>query len=371
MACLTLIAATAWPAAAASNLYRVHRVEDWDVLYIREKPDPNSADLGSIPPDGRCVRALGQSEMYQKYKWILIEYQGGRGWVNSHFLTPDKGSCPGNAAPADRIDHQAAQPAASPAKFMYTNSLGMQFALLPSGWFKMGSPEDEPGRGRGGVDETGPETVIGRAFYFQTTEVTQGQWRLVMGNNPSRFYQCGDDCPVENVSYNEVLEFIGRLNTLEKTTKYRLPTEAEWEYACRAGTTTATAGGPLSDTACGPDPALSPLAWYCPQRRRHHSPHGPKRTQRLGPVRPARQRVRMVLGLVRPVLVDQGRGPGRAFGRRPESGSRRRVPQRSPALPLRRTSPRRPGLPRRGPGLPPGPGPIAHQAPHRRQVRNY
>ena len=69
------------------------------------------------------------------------------------------------------------------------------------------------------------------------TEVTQGQWKAVMGNNPSRFSQCGDDCPVEQVNWDEAQEFTNRLS--QKTGKqYRLPSEAEWEYSARAGSTT-------------------------------------------------------------------------------------------------------------------------------------
>ena len=72
---------------------------------------------------------------------------------------------------------------------------------------------------------------------MQTTEVTQGQWKAVMGNNPSKFKN-GDNYPVEKVSWNDVQEFIKAFNRKEGGNKYRLPTEAEWEYACRAGTTT-------------------------------------------------------------------------------------------------------------------------------------
>jgi len=80
--------------------------------------------------------------------------------------------------------------------------------------------------------------TLTKSFYLQTTEVTQGQWKAVMGSNPSYFSNCGDNCPVEKVSWNDCQSFIATLNQLEGTTKYRLPTEAEWEYACRAGTTT-------------------------------------------------------------------------------------------------------------------------------------
>lgn len=97
----------------------------------------------------------------------------------------------------------------------------------------MGSPLDKP---TGPVDEKRHKVTISRVFYMQTTEVTQGQWRTVMGNNPSGFK--GDDRPVEKVSWNDCQQFIRRLNKKEGTDKYRLPTEAEWEYACRAGTKT-------------------------------------------------------------------------------------------------------------------------------------
>ena len=83
------------------------------------------------------------------------------------------------------------------------------------------------------------------------TEVTQGQWRAVMGNNPSSFKNCGDNCPVENVSWNDIKDFIQKLNV--KTGKqYRLPSEAEWEYACRAGG---------QHRYCGSN-NLDAVAWY-------------------------------------------------------------------------------------------------------------
>ena len=98
----------------------------------------------------------------------------------------------------------------------------------------MGSPEDESGRRN---NETLHNVTLARGFYMQTTEVTQAQWKKVMGKNPSSFKDCGDDCPVENVSWIDIKDFIKKLN-LKESYKFRLPTEAEWEYACRAGTTT-------------------------------------------------------------------------------------------------------------------------------------
>lgn len=110
---------------------------------------------------------------------------------------------------------------------------GMKFAYIPPGEFMMGSPKDEPGRDD---DETLHKVILTEGFWLQTTETTQGQWKAVMGNNPSRFGNC-DNCPVEQVSWEDVQEFLKKLNA-RGDGEYRLPTEAQWEYAARAGTTT-------------------------------------------------------------------------------------------------------------------------------------
>jgi len=107
-----------------------------------------------------------------------------------------------------------------------------EFVLIQPGTFMMGSPKDEVGRFD---DETLHEVTITKPFYMQNTPVTQKQWKAVMGNNPSCFN--GDKLPVECVSWNDCQEFIQRLNQRGEG-HYRLPTEAEWEYACRAGTST-------------------------------------------------------------------------------------------------------------------------------------
>ena len=110
----------------------------------------------------------------------------------------------------------------------------------------MGSPKSEKGRDD---DEKLHKVRITRGFYMGVTEVTQEQWKKIMGNTPSRFSGC-DDCPVENVSWWDVQKFIQRLNEIEGTNKFRLPTEAEWEYACRVGTMTARFWGDDPDDAC-------------------------------------------------------------------------------------------------------------------------
>ena len=114
-------------------------------------------------------------------------------------------------------------------------TIGAKFVIVPAGSFTMGSPAGEYGRGD---DERQHQVTISKPFYLQTTEVTQGQWQQVMGNNPSYFNHCGAGCPVEQISWNDVQEFIRKLNSQEGVDRYRLPTEAQWEYAARAGTTT-------------------------------------------------------------------------------------------------------------------------------------
>lgn len=110
----------------------------------------------------------------------------------------------------------------------WRNSLGMEFRLVPAGEFLMGSDD-------GQRDEQPVHQVrISQPFYLGTYEVTQQQWLEVMGENPSQ-HQDHPERPVENVSWEDVQEFIRRLNQRDSGTQYRLPTEAEWEYAARSG----------------------------------------------------------------------------------------------------------------------------------------
>jgi len=118
------------------------------------------------------------------------------------------------------------------------SNTGMKFRRIPGGSFRMGSPSSEEARSGNWLsnsDET-PHTVRVDVFWLGETEVTQAQWQAIMGSNPSEFK--GDDLPVEQVSWKDVQEFIKNLNA-RSGKRFRLPTEAEWEYAARAGTQTA------------------------------------------------------------------------------------------------------------------------------------
>ena len=117
------------------------------------------------------------------------------------------------------------------------NDVKLEMILIPAGKFKMGSPESEYGRDK---DETQHEVTLTKPFYMGKHEVTQEQWEAVMGKNPSSTK--GAKLPVTDVSWEDCQEFIKKLNENTKG-GYRLPTEAEWEYACRAGTTTAYSFG--------------------------------------------------------------------------------------------------------------------------------
>jgi len=138
-------------------------------------------------------------------------------------------------------------PAKAQAPKEITNSIGMKLVLVPKGTFMMGSPESEEGRQK---DETQHEVTISKDYYLGVYEVTQAQYEKVMGKNPSSFpvAKVGNenaDLPVENVSWDDAVEFCKKLSDLPEEKKagreYRLPTEAEWEYACRAGSKTAYA----------------------------------------------------------------------------------------------------------------------------------
>ena len=145
-----------------------------------------------------------------------------------------------------QVGKVVAKPKVAPGTVIKDCAECPEMVAIPAGSFVMGSsnnPEEQP-----------RHTVVIRSFLMGATEVTQIQWSTVMGRNPSQFASCGDSCPVENVSWRNVQRFIAKLN--QKTgQKYRLPSEAEWEYAARAGTTTRWSFG--NDAS-----KLRNYAWY-------------------------------------------------------------------------------------------------------------
>ena len=131
----------------------------------------------------------------------------------------------------------------------WTNTLGMEFVWMRTGKFRMGSPDSEKGRRK---DEIQHQVQLGAGYWLGKYEVTRAEWRQVMGSVPPAPPHCRKDCPVASVSWEDAQEFIRKLHGRESRlgTRYRLPTEAEWEYAARAGTTGARYG------------ELDKVAWY-------------------------------------------------------------------------------------------------------------
>lgn len=160
------------------------------------------------------------------------------------------------------IENPSADPAYKTTKLLLRR--------VPAGVFVMGSPPDEPAHDED--SETQHQVTLTRDFYVGAYEVTQKQWELVMGTNPSR--NAGEDHPVEQVDWNmirggtsplappAVATFMGVLRA-KTGLPLDLPTDAQWEYACRAGTTTAYNNGTPCQTSGGePDSNLDPIAWY-------------------------------------------------------------------------------------------------------------
>jgi|GEM_PF-1715004 len=158
--------------------------------------------------------------------------------------------------------------------------VSLDMVWCPPGTFTMGSPESELGRQE---DETQHEVQLTRGFWMGKYEVTQEQWERIMGSNPACFK--GPRNPVEQVSWEECQEFIKKLNYLtsgSQESSFRLPTEAEWEYACRAGTKTALYTGKELTAASGRCPNVDEIAWYGENSGGTSHPVGQKRANAWG-----------------------------------------------------------------------------------------
>ena len=216
--------------------------------------------LDTVPQDAG-VRILNiSSKFYQGIELDEGSYQlevSADGWVTKVFWVML------GAGGAKKVVVQLERVSAGVSQDRFTNSQGMEFVAIPAGSFRMGSmmsPEEVAEKYEGKAkwykhEHPRHKVKLTRGFYLQTTEVTQGQWLAVMGSNPSYFKSCGQDCPVEQVSWNDAQAFIHQLNRKEGTDTYRLPTEAEWEYAARAGSSRAYCFGDDKGR-------LSEYAWF-------------------------------------------------------------------------------------------------------------
>jgi formylglycine-generating enzyme required for sulfatase activity len=214
---------------------------------------------------------LGQETGGQQVPWELSSLEG-----DFYFV-------PGKAPPAERVrdlpaeegrastENGAPLERAAPEPKTFTDPVtGMEFILVRGGCFQMGDAF-----GDGLPSEKPVHEVCLGSFYIGKYEVTQGQWRKVMGKNPSHFKDCGDSCPVESVSWADVESFIAELGDMGDR-KYRLPTEAEWEYAARG------AGKAEKWAGTSSDDKLAEHAWYDANSGDRTHPAGQKKPNGLG-----------------------------------------------------------------------------------------
>ena len=242
----------------------------------------------NVPGPGADIEYGSKLNMAMGFGWALGVNSGDAGAAENYmrvFVRPCTPSCEGKECGGDGCGGSCGE--CNPGDECLV-SLCSTFIPVPAGSFIMGTPDgsgEEPAEDCRKLDE-GPqhEVFLTYEFFMKQTEVTQAEWNAVMGkeSNPSAFKACGLDCPVENVSWVESAEFCNRLSKAvgleecyliegdnvtwpegHQCKGYRFPTEAEWEYAARAGTKTALYNGDLEQCGCGDEPNLQDIGWYC------------------------------------------------------------------------------------------------------------
>jgi formylglycine-generating enzyme required for sulfatase activity len=227
----------------------------------RETAQPKSASPTANPPAQINVDQTKKPNVRPAIVFVMIIILAAFLMaIGSAFYRDAPSENPLKTSPYELAESSSKTKKSLPKSFK--NSLGMEFVLVPAGKFKMGSSEAEVDAAYADAkryfesvprkifeaEQPRHEVTIASPFYLGKYEVTQGEWIAVMGENPSKLK--GDNrLPVENVSWDDCQNFIAKLNARDDGYVYRLPSEAEWEYACRAGTTTPFSFGETLTTA--------------------------------------------------------------------------------------------------------------------------
>ncbi|WP_211206989.1 formylglycine-generating enzyme family protein [Thiothrix nivea] len=191
-------------------------ISDLETLYFKQAQKPGWADSIGRDTEGLYIEHSCLGKSYRSY-WQNPEADGASGYW--------QGVPPGDIG-MDDYGLYADLP---------ISNIPQRFRWIEPGTFLMGSPESEPERWA--ERETQHQVTLTQGFWLADTTVTQAQWQAVMGNNPSNFKDAPNN-PVEQISWNDAQAFIKKLNQQTPGLQAKLPTEAEWEYACRAGTIT-------------------------------------------------------------------------------------------------------------------------------------
>jgi len=253
------------PTGPAGGSYRVRRGGSWYNTARLFCPSANrNGDVPSLRGDGlgfRLALSPPESTPLEAGDQAATEHGGSKAEPATDRANPSAAAMPTEPERAETL----AQPP-------ITNSIGIKLTLIPAGTFMMGSED--------GSDDEKPvhEVRITKPFYLGVTEVTNAQWRTVIGSAPPSTWK-DDALPVETVSWNDAVEFCKKLSDMPEERQdgrvYRLPTEAEWEYACRAGTTTKWASGDDEKT-------LGDMGWFSGNMRPVPRPVGQKRPNAWG-----------------------------------------------------------------------------------------
>lgn len=280
-------------ASTRSNLAVVHTGTDGEVTLEIQVYD---GDRGGAPAGAPLVLKLAPGRWEQisgilgalgvRNGWARLQRASGTGpWLA--YGTVIDGAAPGERTGDGSYVPMTVKAEGSEITVTLPGGVPLTLVRIPAGTFQMGATADERGTSATGWEQPRHDVTLTQDFYIGKYEVTQAQWLAVMGTNPSLFASCGGSCPVEQVSWESVrgtAGFIAKLNELLGTTKFRLPTEAEWERAARGGTQTRFSFGDAldEDDACGANAAASPYVWWCGTSGTSPAPAGTKSANPYG-----------------------------------------------------------------------------------------